>query len=121
MSGGDCRPEDSEEFAESNAYGGDGARLNHEKQSPTVEKTPEWAERLAQIHVLPAGSRHHGREFAVGERTDDGQKASDKPGAYEQRRRGYLARNLGGDNEDAGADHRAHDQHGRAGQAEAFD
>src|SRR5208282_4950802 len=104
MSGGDCGPEDSEKFAEGDADGGDGARLNYEKQSPAVEKPPEWAERLAQIHVLPAGPRHHGREFTVGERTDDGEKASDEPGAYEQRGRSYLARNFGGDYEDAGAD-----------------
>ena len=121
MTGGDCRPEDAEEFAESDAHGGDRARLNHEKQSPTVEKAPERAERLAQINVLPAGARHHGGQFAIGERGDNGEKAGDDPGANEQRGRGDLARNFGGDNEDARADHGAHHQHGRAGQAETFD
>src|SRR6202521_2414196 len=43
---GNCRPEDSEEFAARDAHGGDRPRLNHEEQSPAVEKTPEWAERL---------------------------------------------------------------------------
>src|SRR5713226_4332654 len=58
ITGGDCRPEDSEKFAEGHAHGGDGARLNHEKQSPAVEKTPEWAERLAQVDILPARAWH---------------------------------------------------------------
>ena len=115
------RPEDTEEFAESHAHGGDRAGLNHEKQSPSVEKTPEWAERLPQVNILPARTRHHGREFAVGERADNGEEAGDEPGANQQRRRSDLARNFGGNNKDARADHRAHHQHGGAGEAQTFD
>ena len=117
----DCRPENSEKLAESNANSGNRARLNHEKQSPAVEKTPERPERLAQIDVLSAGSRHHRSQFAVGERRGNGEKTGNEPGANEQRRRGDLARDLGGHNEDARADHGAHHQHGRAGQAKTFD
>ena len=67
MTGRDCRPENAEKLAEGHAHGGDRAGLDHKKQSPAVEKTPEWAERLAQIDVLPARPRHHGRQFAVAE------------------------------------------------------
>src|ERR1700674_1557487 len=47
-----CRPEDPEKFAERHAHGSDCPGLNHEEQSPAVEKTPEWAEGLAQIDIL---------------------------------------------------------------------
>src|SRR5882762_8627748 len=59
ITGGNRRPEDPQEFAECHADRSDRSRLNHEKQSPAVEKTPEWAERLAQIDILPARPRHH--------------------------------------------------------------
>src|ERR1700686_3980077 len=55
-----CRPEYPEKFAECDADGSDRPRLNHEEQSPAVEKTPEWAERLTQIDILPPRPRHHG-------------------------------------------------------------
>src|SRR6202521_5210837 len=74
IAGGDCRPEDPEKFAEGDTHGSDRPRLNHKKQSPSVEKTPERAERLAQIDILPARPRHHGSQFAVGERADNGEK-----------------------------------------------
>src|SRR5450631_3091995 len=59
MTGGDGRPEYPEELAESHAHGGDRTRLNHEKQGPAVEKSPERPKRLAEIYVLPARARHH--------------------------------------------------------------
>ncbi len=79
MAGGNGRPEDAEKFAESHAHGGNRARLDDEEQSPAVEKSPERAERFAQVDVLPAGARHHGGEFAVGERADDGEESGDQP------------------------------------------
>ncbi len=85
MARGNCRPEDSEEFAKSHAHGGDRAGLDHEKEGPTVEKSPERAERLAQIHVLATSSRHHGGEFAIGERANDGEESGDEPRADQQR------------------------------------
>src|SRR5258708_16389154 len=117
----DCRPENPEKFAERHAHGSDCPRLNHEKQGAAVEKTPEGAERLAQIDILPACPGHHGGEFAIGKRADNGEKTGDAPCANQQRRGRNLARDLGGHNKDARADHGTHHQHGRAGQAEAFD
>ena len=58
MAGRDRRPKDAEEFAERNAHSGDRAGLNHQKQSPAVEKAPERPERLTKINVLSAGPRH---------------------------------------------------------------
>ena len=47
--------------------------------------------------------------------------AGHDPGTDQERRRVHFARDLGRNQEDARADHRAHHQHGRAGQAQAFD
>ena len=113
--------EDAQKLAESHAHSGDRPGLNHQKQSPAVEKSPQRPQRLAQINILPAGARHHRGQFAIAERADDGHESGDKPGPDQQGRRIHLARNLGRHNKDAGADHRAHDQHGGAGQAQTFD
>ncbi len=111
------RNEDAEELAEGHAHGGDGAGLNHQEQRPAVEKSPERPQGFAQVNVLPAGAGHHGGQFAVAERGHDGHESGNGPGSNQQRRRTDFAADLGRHNEDAGADHRAHDQHGRAGQA----
>src|ERR1035438_2718832 len=79
MRGRDCWPEDPEELAKRHAHRGDRACLDDEKQSPSVKKSPERAERLAQINILPARARHHGGEFAIRKRADDGEKAGDEP------------------------------------------
>ncbi len=115
------RKEDPEELAERHADGRDGPGLNHQEQSPAVEKSPQRAQRLAEVNVLPTGSRHHGRQFAVAQRANDGHEASDQPGANQQGRRIHFPSDFCRDNEDAGTDHRAHHQHGGAGQAQAFD
>ena len=116
----DGREEDAEKLAERHADGGDGSGLDDEEQRPAVEKSPQRAQRFAQVNVLPAGMRHHGSQFTVGQRAGDGHEAGHQPGADQQRGRVGQARDVGGDDEDAGADHRAHDQRGRAGKAEPF-
>ena len=72
MGGGDRRKENAEELAEGDADGGDGAGLDDEEERPAVEESPERAEGLAEIDVLAAGLGHHGGQFAVAERGDDG-------------------------------------------------
>ncbi len=112
--------EDAEKLAEGDADGGDGSGLHDQEQRPAVEKAPERAERLAQVNVLAAGVRHHRRQFAIGQRASDGEKSGEHPGADQQRRRVDQARNVGGDDEDARADHGAHHQRGRADRAQAL-
>ncbi len=113
--------EHAEKLAEGHAHGRNRSGLNHQEQRPPVEKSPKRAQRLAQINVLPARSRHHGRQFAVAQSSNNGQEAGHQPGANQQCRRIHFARDFCRHNKDAGADHRAHDQHGRTGQAEALD
>ena len=81
------RKENAEKLAEGHADRGDGSGLNHQKESPAVEKSPERAQRLAQVNVLPAGARHHGGQLAIGKSADDGEKAGHQPGPDQQCRR----------------------------------
>ena len=113
--------ENSQELAKSHAHSRNRSGLNHQKQSPAVEKSPQRPQRFAQINILPAGPRHHGGQFAIAERGHDGHKSRHRPRANQQRGRIHFAGNLRGNNKDAGADHRPDDQHGGAGQAQAFD
>ena len=115
------RKEDSEKLAKGHTDGGDGSGLDYQKERPAVKKSPERPERFAQINILPARARHHGGQFAVAEGADDGQEAGHQPGPDQQCGRIDFARDFGGNNKDAGADHRTHDQHGGAGQAQALD
>src|SRR5437899_2710399 len=73
--------ERAEVARETDGYGGDRAGLDHEKQRPAVEKSPERRERLAQIHVLAAGPRHHRGELAVRERADHCENPGQHPRA----------------------------------------
>ena len=85
------RKEDAEKLAESHADRSNGSGLNHQKERPAVKKSPQRPQGFAQIDILAAGARHHGRQFAVTQRADDGQKAGDQPGPDQQRRRIDLA------------------------------
>ena len=111
----DGREEDSEEFAEGDADRGDGAGLNDKEERPAVEEAAERAEGLAEIDVLTAGLGHHGRQFAVAERADEGHQRRNQPGGNEKCGRADGATHICGDDEDAGADHGAHDD-GRGGE-----
>ena len=102
--------EDAEEFAEGDGDGGDGAALNDKEKRPSIEETPEWAERFAQVDILAAGPGHHRRQFAVAERGGEGENGRDHPCAKKERRGVCAAGDVGIDNEDSGANHRADDQ-----------
>ena len=116
----DRREKDAEKLAEGHRNSGDGSRLNHQKQRPAVEKSPQRPQRLAQVDVLAAGLGHHRRQLAVAERANHGQDGRHHPRAQKQRRRVGAAGNVRIDNEDAGADHRADHQRGRAEKAKTL-
>ena len=98
---------------------GDGAGLDDQEQGPAVEESPERAVGFAEIDVLAAGAGHHGRQFAVAQGGADGESAGDEPGRQQPAGGPDLARDVGGDDEDARADHGAGDEHGGIQQAEA--
>ena len=83
--GADGGKEDAKELSEGDADRGDGPGLYDEEERPSVEKSAERAERFAEIDVLAAGLRHHGGEFAVTERSDEGHEGCHHPGRDEQR------------------------------------
>ena len=113
--------EDAGVLGEGHRHRRDGAGLDHHEERPAVEEAVERAEGFAQVDVLAAGVRHGRGQFAVAERRDQGEDRGDEPGHHHQAGRLHLARDIGGDDEDAGADHRAHHQGGGIDQAEAFD
>ena len=106
------RHEHAEEFGERNADSGDEAGLDDEKAGPAVEKAPERTIGFTQENVLAAGIGHHGRELGVTDRPNDRQDAGENP--HEQQPAGGpdITADVGGNDEDARADHRAGDQHG---------
>ena len=118
---GDGGKEHAKKFAERHAYRGDGAGLDDEKERPAEQESPQRAERLAQVNVLAAGFGHHGGEFAVAERANDGEHARDDPGAQIEGRRVGVAGDVGVDQEDAGADHGSDHDSSRAEQAKRRD
>ncbi len=119
--GRNCGKEDSQKLAKSHTHRRNRPRLNHQKKGPAIEKPPQRPQRLAQINVLPAGPRHHRRQLAIAERANDGHEPRHRPRPNQQRRRVHFACNLRRNNKDARADHRSHDQHGGASQAQALD
>src|SRR5215467_9966487 len=70
-----CRPEYAKKRAEGDADSSNRAGLDDEEQRPAVKKSPERPQRFAQVDVLAACAGHHGGEFAIAERSDDGQKS----------------------------------------------
>ena len=112
--------ENTQKLAEGHAHCGNRSRLYNQEQRPTVQESPKRAQRLAQVDVLPAGSGHHGSQFAVAQSPDNGHEARHQPSRNQQRRRIHLAGYFGRNNEDTRADHRAHDQHGCAGQTKGL-
>ena len=117
---GDPGEEHARELRERHRYRRERAGLDHQEQRPAVEESAERAEGLAQVDVLAARLWHRGRQFAIAERRDHGDHRSDHPGHEHQSRRTYLARDIGRDNEDAGADHRSDHQCGRVDEPKAF-
>ncbi len=113
--------EHAEKLAESYADCGDGARLDHEKERPAIEKTPERPKRLAQVNILAAGFGHHGGEFAIAQRADDRHEGGDHPCSHKERRRVGAARDISVDKENAGTNHGSRDDRRRAEQTKALD
>jgi len=118
---GDCRKKNAEKLAERNAHRGDSPSLDDQEKRPAVKKSPERAERLAQVDVLPTGLGHHGGELAVAERGDYGENGRDDPSTKEKCRRVGATRDIGVDDEDARTDHRPDDKRGGTEQSEALD
>ena len=110
-SGGNGGHEHAEVAREADGDGGDGAGLDNKEQRPAVKETPERTVGFAQIDVLASRTRHHSGEFAVTQRGDDGEDAGDQPHHEQPTGRTDLAGDVGGDDEDAGTDHRAGDDH----------
>jgi len=116
---GKPRDKDSRESREGHGHGGQRAALNHRKESPAVEESDERRKGFAQVDVHPAGARHHGGEFAVGERGGHRKHAGQRPGHQHAAGAADVPRHVGRDDKDARADHRAgHSQH-RVKEAEA--
>ena len=63
--GRDRRDEYARVLGETDSDRGDGAGLDHEKQSPAVEESAQWAEGLAKVDVLSAGMGHGGRKLGA--------------------------------------------------------
>src|SRR5207253_1616124 len=103
---------------EGDRHGGDRARLDDEHERPAVEEAPERPVQLAQVDVLPAGARHGGGQVPVAERARHGERPGDGPHGEQPAGRRQPARDVGRDDEDARADHRAGDQRGRVEEAE---
>ena len=106
----------SEELGEGDCDRGDGAGLDDREQGPPVEEAGERRESLAQEHVLATRIGHHRGELRVRQRAGDGHRAGHQP--HHQQGAGpplaHLAADVGGHDEDARTDHRAHHQgHGR--------
>src|SRR6185503_10585365 len=75
---------------EPDGHGGNSSRLDHQEQSPSVKKSPEWRECLAQVDVLPAGFRHHRGQLAVAQRANYRQQAGHDPNDQQPTRRPDL-------------------------------
>ena len=112
--------ENAEEPPERHAHRRNRAGLDDEEERPSVEESPERRERLAEVHVLSAGTRHHRRELAVGKSRRQREGAGNDPGHQQPPGTSDLPRNVGGDDEDARTNHRTGDNHRRIEQTQAL-
>ena len=113
--------EHAEEAGECNRYRRNRSGLNDQEKRPAVEKTPQRRIGFAQVDVLSARLGHHRRKLAIGKRRGNRQDAGNNPGEEQTARRTRLPGDVGGHDEDAGANHRADDNHGGVEQAQAAD
>ena len=92
---------------------GDGPRLDHHEQGPAVQITEQRRDALAQVDVLAAGIGEHRRQLAVGQRPHQRDHAGDPPHREQQPRGDDLPQDLGRNDVDPRADHRAdHERRG---------
>ena len=106
----EVQPDAAEELGEGDGHRGVETALDDEEDGPAVEEADQRAERLAQKDVLPAGLRHHRAQLAVGQRAEQSQRATDEPQPEVDAGRGDEPSHDRRRDEDARADHRAHDQ-----------
>ena len=116
--GRDAGHQNAQIASEPDRHRGDGPGLDHQELRPAEQEADQRRVRLAQVDVLAAGARHHGRELAVGKRRDHGERRRDEPHREQPSCRAHLAGDLGRDQEDPGSDHRPGDQRGRVEEPE---
>jgi hypothetical protein len=92
--------------------------LNDEQQRPSVEKTEDGMQCLAQIFVLAAHFRDAVAEFRIDERAEDCDYAAGDPNGQDQHRGMKALSDHVGVHEDTGADDAAHHHHGCVEEAE---
>jgi len=78
-------------------------------QAPADEPGHAFAQGGVGIRIGAAGNRHHRREFGVAQAGEGAGQAGEHERQHD-RGAGVVGRGLAGDDEDAGADHRAHAQ-----------
>ncbi len=115
----DVQPDAAEELGERDRHRGVEAALDDQEHRPAVEEAGERTERLAQKDVLPARLGHHRAQLAVGERAEQRERATDEPQPEVDAGSGDEPGHDRGRDEDARADHRAHDQRRGAEHPEA--
>ncbi len=114
----EARHQDGGMAREGHGDGGDGAGLDHEEERPAVEEADQRPEGLAEVDVLAAGPREARDEIAVERRRRDRHDPRQRPHREEPAGGSEVAHHRRGDQEDAGADHRAGDEGGRVEKAE---
>ena len=96
----------------------DGAGVDRDEAQPPDEEARDGMNRLAQIHIVPAGARVHGAELGVGQGAREREQRARRPRGHDPARGGQQRRDLGRREEDAAADHRRDDEHGRVRERE---
>src|SRR5207302_1739164 len=94
------------------------ARLNHEQQTPAVNKADQRMHGLAQINVLAAGLRDLRRKLGIDERPRQCNQSADGPCSENQKWSMNLLSYYIRIREDARADDPAHHDHRRVEEAE---
>ena len=114
------RKKHAQKLAERNAHRRNRPRLDHQKQRPPKQKTPQRPQRFSQIDILSAGLRHHRRQLAITERPNQRQHSRHNPRTQKQRRRSHAPRNVSIHNVDARPNHRSDDDRGSTEQPKAL-
>ncbi len=115
----DPQSDATEELGERDRHRGVEPGLDDQEERPPVEEGHEPAERFPQEDVLAARFGHHCAQLGVRERPEQRQRPAHEPEAEPYAGRRDVARHDRGRDEDAGPDHRAHDDRGRGERTEA--
>ena len=106
-------------LAEGDRDRGDAARHDDQEGGPPEEEAPEAAIGLPEVEVDAAGAREHRPELGVGEGAGQGEEPGQRPHHEDHPLVGQDPGDVGGGDEDAGADHRADGEEGGVPAAEA--